>query len=217
MVPRYLVDELRKEQHVEPAVVSPRRALSRARTRGCTTTRGCARSSIPSSTPRSRTRLTDSSSTPVCSGAISNRVASSPSCAAARPNGWATRSPRRRRQLNANLVDLHTDAPNGAPPPPGYAKLPSTPSHDGGVECGLAVACSSSSKITSGSSWAEAITFDSDDEATGSLFSTPWTASDSWAVCGACPMPLAASRRRRCLRGETSARAREGRAGSLRQ
>ena len=43
--------------------------------------------------------------------------------------------------------------------------------NDGGVECGSAVACSSSSKITLGSSWAEPLTFDSDDEATGSLLS----------------------------------------------
>ena len=72
-----------------------------------------------------------------------------------------------------DVVDLDTDAPNGASPPPGDAKLPSTPSHDGGVEGGSAVALSSSSKkMTAGSSWEAAITIESDDEAVG-LISTP--------------------------------------------
>jgi len=67
------------------------------------------------------------------------------------------------------VVDLDTDAPNGAPPPPGDAKLPST--HDGGVEGG-SVAFSSSSKETAGSSWDQPLTIESDDEAVG-LISTP--------------------------------------------
>lgn len=69
------------------------------------------------------------------------------------------------------MVDLDTDAPNGAPPPPGDAKLPSTPSHDGGVEGG-SVAFSSSSKETAGSSWDQPLTIESDDEAV-ELISTP--------------------------------------------
>jgi hypothetical protein len=77
---------------------------------------------------------------------------------------------------DANWVDLDTDAPNGAPPPPGDAKLLSTPSHDGGVEGGSAVALSSSSKkMTAGSSWAAAITFDCDEEP--EPFSTPGSSS----------------------------------------
>ena len=73
---------------------------------------------------------------------------------------------------DANLDDLDTDAPS---------KLPSKPSHDGGVECGLAVARSSSSKTTLGSSWAEPLEIDSDDEAVGSSFSTPWASGSSLA------------------------------------
>ena len=69
------------------------------------------------------------------------------------------------------MVDLNTDAPNGASPPPGDAKLPSTPSHDGGVEGG-SVAFSSSSKETAGSSWDQPLTIESDDEAV-ELISTP--------------------------------------------
>ena len=81
------------------------------------------------------------------------------------------------------VVDLDTDAPNGASPPPGDAKLPSTPSHDGGVEGGSAVALSSSSskKMTAGSSWEAAITFDCDEEATGTMFSIPWASGSSLA------------------------------------
>ena len=84
-----------------------------------------------------------------------------------------------------DVVDLDTDAPNGASPPPGDAKLPSTPSHDGGVEGGSAVALSSSSKkMTAGSSWEAAITFDCDEEpepfSTHGSSSAPPPMQDPW-------------------------------------
>jgi hypothetical protein len=44
-----------------------------------------------------------------------------------------------------------------------------------------AAASRRAAKITAGSSWAEPLTFDSDDEATGSLFSTPWASGSSLA------------------------------------
>ena len=84
-----------------------------------------------------------------------------------------------------DVVNLDTDAPNGASPPPGDAKLPSTPSHDGGVEGGSAVALSSSSKkMTAGSSWEAAITIESDEEpepfSTHGSSSAPPPMQDPW-------------------------------------
>jgi hypothetical protein len=63
-----------------------------------------------------------------CAAALGERALGGVAGPAVAPPLAPTGGPLAALDDDANLVDLHTDAPNGAPPPPGYAKLPSTPS-----------------------------------------------------------------------------------------